>query len=238
MLLSLGKDRVSVQLCFGCFAMDDSVPVLFRCTRFVSPTQKEGRGGKDPLSGRSFRWHLAFTPPFDCRSGMYPSSRVGAGRSVGLLPLKTVRAGLPACGSRHSRWPSPAFIRKSCSEMETARPRKSRSHVALLVPVISPSNDPASTGSSTVRAPFPPYAPPAQAYHASRQRPFRQTVFASSAILPAGCLQVTRSTVPRCEVQVVMITPGYALAPLTGTPGPANARSNKPVLHSSDQMCG
>ncbi|GAB2303204.1 hypothetical protein Dimus_037202 [Dionaea muscipula] len=36
--------------------------------------------------------------------------------------------------------------------------------------------------------------------------------------------QVTRSTVPRCEVQVVMITPGYALAPLTGTPGPANAR--------------
>ncbi|KAF3772035.1 hypothetical protein EJ110_NYTH58925 [Nymphaea thermarum] len=36
--------------------------------------------------------------------------------------------------------------------------------------------------------------------------------------------RVTRSTVPRCEVQVVMITPGYALAPLTGTPGPANAR--------------
>lgn len=115
-----------------------------------------------------------------------------------------------------------------------------------------PSNDPASPGSSTVRAPFPPYAPPAQAYHASRLRRFRQTVFASSAILPAGCLygwvvpccyvllgmkghfllvdldsrQVTRSTVPRCEVQVVMITPGYALAPLTGTPGPANARSN------------
>ena len=38
--------------------------------------------------------------------------------------------------------------------------------------------------------------------------------------------RVTRSTVPRCEVQVVMITPGYALAPLTGTPGPANAREN------------
>ncbi|KAL8167507.1 hypothetical protein V2J09_009006 [Rumex salicifolius] len=38
--------------------------------------------------------------------------------------------------------------------------------------------------------------------------------------------QVTRSTVPRCEVQVVMITPGYALVPLTGTPGPANAREN------------
>jgi len=46
MLLSLGKDRVSVQLCFGCFAMDDSVPLLFRCTRFISPTHKEGRGGK------------------------------------------------------------------------------------------------------------------------------------------------------------------------------------------------
>lgn len=117
-----------------------------------------------------------------------------------------------------------------------------------------PSNDPASPGSSTVRAPFPPYAPPAQAYHASRLRRFRQTVFASSAILPAGCLYAVwvgcplllRSVrryglqeiqwftwtagglhVPLCrdgEVQVVMITPRYALAPLTGTPGPANAR--------------
>jgi len=29
---------------------------------------------------------------------------------------------------------------------------------------------------------------PAQAYHASRLRRFRQTVFASSAILPAGCM--------------------------------------------------
>ncbi|CAN6445331.1 unnamed protein product [Victoria cruziana] len=38
--------------------------------------------------------------------------------------------------------------------------------------------------------------------------------------------RVTRSTVPICEVQVVMITPGYALAPLTGTLGPANAREN------------
>ncbi|KAL0294433.1 UNVERIFIED_CONTAM: hypothetical protein Scaly_3121600, partial [Sesamum calycinum] len=115
-----------------------------------------------------------------------------------------------------------------------------------------PSNDPASPGSSTVRSPFPPYAPPAQAYHASRLRRFRQTVFASSAILPAGCMagcpsllrsvrlwitgtnvvewnsrRVTRSTVPRCEVQVVMITPGYALAPLTGTPEPANARETR-----------
>jgi hypothetical protein len=51
-----------------------------------------------------------------------------------------------------------------------------------------PSNDLASPGSSTVRAPFPPYAPRAQAHHASRHRCFRQTVFASSAILPAGCL--------------------------------------------------
>ncbi|KAL0302672.1 UNVERIFIED_CONTAM: hypothetical protein Sangu_3086400, partial [Sesamum angustifolium] len=88
-----------------------------------------------------------------------------------------------------------------------------------------PSNDPASPGSSTVRSPFPPYAPPAQAYHASRLRRFRQTVFASSAILPAGCgLHVPLC---RCEVQVVMITPGYALAPLTGTPEPANARETR-----------
>lgn len=35
---------------------------------------------------------------------------------------------------------------------------------------------------------LPPYAPTAQAYHASRLRRFRQTVFASSAILPAGCM--------------------------------------------------
>ena len=60
--------------------------------------------------------------------------------------------------------------------------------------------------------------------------------------------RVTRSTVPRCEVQVVMITPGYALAPLTGTPGPANARSDKTqagqptkvgdVPHSPYLQCG
>ncbi|RWR73271.1 hypothetical protein CKAN_00153500 [Cinnamomum micranthum f. kanehirae] len=35
MLLSLGKDRI------------DPVPVLFRCTHFISPTHKEGRGGKE-----------------------------------------------------------------------------------------------------------------------------------------------------------------------------------------------
>ncbi|KAL2932545.1 Lysosomal alpha-mannosidase, partial [Bienertia sinuspersici] len=45
--------------------------------------------------------------------------------------------------------------------------------------------------------------------------------------------RVTRSTVPRCEVQVVMITPGYVLAPLTGTPGPANARENPGLGRSS-----
>ncbi|GAA0164857.1 hypothetical protein LIER_20400 [Lithospermum erythrorhizon] len=52
--------------------------------------------------------------------------------------------------------------------------------------------------------------------------------------------RVTRSTVPRCQVQVVMITPGYALAPLTVTPEPANARENpgRSVLHSSDLRCG
>ncbi|KAI3479121.1 hypothetical protein L1887_58883 [Cichorium endivia] len=44
--------------------------------------------------------------------------------------------------------------------------------------------------------------------------------------------RVTRSTVPRFEVQVVMITPGYALAPLTGTPEPANARENPGMLRS------
>ncbi|KAF5782638.1 hypothetical protein HanRHA438_Chr11g0511021 [Helianthus annuus] len=46
--------------------------------------------------------------------------------------------------------------------------------------------------------------------------------------------RVTRSTVPRFEVQVVMITPGYALAPLTGTREPANTRENpgRSVLYS------
>nr|GMC66976.1 orf109 [Ipomoea batatas] len=114
-----------------------------------------------------------------------------------------------------------------------------------------PSNDPASPGSSTVWAPFPPYA------MLPRRRPttLRACVVFARRSLPvvpssplavwAGCpsllhsvrlwitgtnvvewnsRRVTRSTVPRCEVQVVMITPGYALAPLTGTPEPANAR--------------
>jgi hypothetical protein len=67
MLLSLGKDRVSVQLCFGCFAIEeiDLVPVLFRCTRFISPTHKEGRGGKEaalasvrPISPLASRIHV------------------------------------------------------------------------------------------------------------------------------------------------------------------------------------
>ncbi|KAH0634077.1 hypothetical protein KY284_006433 [Solanum tuberosum] len=127
-----------------------------------------------------------------------------------------------------------------------------------------PSNDPASPGSSTVRAPFPPYG------MLPRRRPTTLRacgVFArrSLPVVPssplavwAGCpsllrsfklwikgtnvvewnsRRVTRSTVPRCEVQVVMITPGYALAPLTGTPEPANARENpgRSVLHSSDR---
>ncbi|KAM3308788.1 hypothetical protein P3S67_010532 [Capsicum chacoense] len=52
--------------------------------------------------------------------------------------------------------------------------------------------------------------------------------------------RVTRSTVPRCEVQAVMITPRYALAPLTGTPEPTNTRENLGwfVLHSSDRRYG
>ena len=130
-----------------------------------------------------------------------------------------------------------------------------------------PSNDPASPGSSTVRAPFPPYG------MLPRRRPTTLRacgVFArrSLPVVPssplavwAGCpsllrsvrlwitgtnvvewnsRRVTRSTVPRFEVQVVMITPGYALAPLTGTPEPANARENpgRSVLHSSDRRYG
>ncbi|GJR95895.1 hypothetical protein Tco_0268069 [Tanacetum coccineum] len=49
--------------------------------------------------------------------------------------------------------------------------------------------------------------------------------------------RVTHSTMPRFEVQVVMITSGYALAPLTSTPEPGNACENlgRSVLHSSDQ---
>ncbi|KAG9438573.1 hypothetical protein H6P81_021495 [Aristolochia fimbriata] len=116
-----------------------------------------------------------------------------------------------------------------------------------------PSNDPASPGSSTVRAPFPPYAMlprrgpttlRACGVFARRSLP---VVPSSPLAVWVGCpsllrsvrlwitgtsvvewdsRRVTRSTVPRCEVQVVMITPGYALAPLTGTPGPANARTN------------
>ncbi|CAH1430252.1 unnamed protein product [Lactuca virosa] len=52
--------------------------------------------------------------------------------------------------------------------------------------------------------------------------------------------RVRHSTVSGFEVQVVMITPGFALAPLTGTPEPANARENtgRSVFHSSDRRCG
>jgi hypothetical protein len=51
-------------------------------------------------------------------------------------------------------------------------------------------------------------------------------------------LSMTSSTVLRCEVQVVMITPGYELelAPLTGSPGLAYTCKNSG--RSSNQMCG
>ncbi|WMV30462.1 hypothetical protein MTR67_023847, partial [Solanum verrucosum] len=133
--------------------------------------------------------------------------------------------------------------------------------------LLFPSNDPASPGSSTVRAPFPPYGMLPQrrpttlracGVFARRSLP---VVSSSPLAVWAGCpsllrsfklwikgtnvvewnsRRVTRSTVPRCEVQVVMITPGYALAPLTGTPEPANARENpgRSVLHSSDRRYG
>ncbi|KAL3534669.1 hypothetical protein ACH5RR_003130 [Cinchona calisaya] len=103
-----------------------------------------------------------------------------------------------------------------------------------------PSNDPASPGSSAVRASFPPYA------MLPRRRPTMlracgvfgrrslPVVPSSPLAVWAGCPSLLRS------VRVVMITPGYALAPLTGTPEPANARENpgRSVLHSSDRRCG
>lgn len=121
-----------------------------------------------------------------------------------------------------------------------------------------PSNDLASPGSSTVRV--PPYAmlprrrpTPLRACGVFARRSL-PVVPSSPLAVWAGCpsllrsvrlwirgtnvvkwdsRRVTRSTVPRCEVQVVMITPGYALAPLTGTPGPANARENPGLGRSS-----
>lgn len=156
---------------------------------------------------------------------------------------------------------APSFSKNSSTSLYSIGP----SLIGKSLPF--PSNDPASPGSSTVRAPFPPYG------MLPRRRPTTLRacgVFArrSLPVVPssplavwAGCpslqrsfklwikgtnvvewnsRRVTRSTVPRCEVQVVMITPGYALAPLTGTPEPANARENpgRSVLHSSDRRYG
>ncbi|CAN0930417.1 hypothetical protein LINGRAHAP2_LOCUS37563 [Linum grandiflorum] len=42
----------------------------------------------------------------------------------------------------------------------------------------------------------------------------------------------------RRSLPVVMITPGYALAPLTGTPGPANAHENPGLGRSSIHPTG
>lgn len=158
---------------------------------------------------------------------------------------------------------APSFSKNSCISLYSIGPSFSLRGKSLPFP----SNDPASPGYSTVRAPFPPYA------MLSRRRPTTLRacgLFArrSLPVVPSSPLavwadcpsllrfvriwitgtnvvewdsrRVTRSTVPRCEVQVVMITPGYALAPLTGTPGPANAHENpgRSVLHSSDRRCG
>ncbi|KAK7322027.1 hypothetical protein VNO80_34000 [Phaseolus coccineus] len=87
-----------------------------------------------------------------------------------------------------------------------------------------PSNDPAPPGSSTVLAPFPTYA------MLPRHRPTTLRacgVFAgrSLPVVPSSPLAVWAGC-PSLLRSVVMITPGYALAPLTGTPGPANAHEN------------
>lgn len=89
MLLSLGKDSKSVQLCFGCIAMEqiDSVPNCFPVhSLYISDTQ--GRKLPQPLSGRSFRWHLAFTPKFDCRSGMQFRIRLSQGSTTCYLLIR------------------------------------------------------------------------------------------------------------------------------------------------------
>ena len=143
---------------------------------------------------------------------------------------------------------APSFSKNSCTSLYSIGP----SRIGKSLPF--PSNDPASPGSSTVRSPFPPYAMlprrrpttlRACGVFARRSLP----VVPSSPLAGwAGCpsllrsvrlwitgtnvvewnsRRVTRSTVPRCKVQVVMITPGYALAPLTGTPDPANARETR-----------
>ncbi|PHT51439.1 hypothetical protein CQW23_11186 [Capsicum baccatum] len=133
--------------------------------------------------------------------------------------------------------------------------------------LLFPSNDPAFPGSSTVWAPFPLYGmlprrrPTTLRACGVFARRFLPVVPSSLLAVWAGCpsllcslllwikgtnivewnnRRVTRSTLPRCEVQVVMITLGYALAPLTGTPEPANARENpgRSVLHSSDRRYG
>ncbi|GMN40960.1 hypothetical protein TIFTF001_010193 [Ficus carica] len=48
MLPSLSKDHVSVQLCFGCFAIEqiDPIPVLFGALTLYLQ-HKEGRSGKE-----------------------------------------------------------------------------------------------------------------------------------------------------------------------------------------------
>ncbi|KAL3537795.1 hypothetical protein ACH5RR_001161 [Cinchona calisaya] len=100
-----------------------------------------------------------------------------------------------------------------------------------------PSNDPASPGSSTVRASFPPYAmlsrcrPTMLCAYGIFSRHSLPVVPSSSLAVWSGCPSLLRS------VRVVMITPGYALAPLAGTPVSSNACENlgRSVLHSFDQ---
>lgn len=153
------------------------------------------------------------------------------------------------------------FSKNSCTSLYSIGP----SLIGKSFPF--PSNDLASPGSYAVRAPFPLCAmlsrrrPTALRACGVFARRFLPVVPSSPLAVWAGCpsllrsvrlwitgtnvvewksRRVTRSTVPRCEVQVVMITPGHALAPLTGTPEPANARENpgRSALHSSDLWCG
>jgi hypothetical protein len=86
------------------------VPPLFNRVHvlyFPKPIRSPTRGQE--VACLDVLYSINFSIPL---VGWAPASRI---------PLKTVRAGLPTCGSRHLRWPSLAFIRKSCIEIETAR---------------------------------------------------------------------------------------------------------------------
>eukprot|EP01018_Ginkgo_biloba_P032349 Gb_17114 [translate_table: standard] len=186
------------------------VPVLLRCTRFISPTHKEGRGGKGaalaparPADHSAGISHSRYSPRFTATRGC--SCRYVEPRVVGSISPSTT------CCCRHHILCVTCFSVPLVGWAPVFRPDPPKNRGGSFPFSL---NDPASPGSFTVRAPAAPPVPPPrkEAYSPPYALGAGLPRFAPAAFsLDAGGLHV-----PLCRddrgVRVVIITSGCSTA--------------------------